>query len=60
MMVMYDMCKKSKPNKMIKKGLLLKRIHTNLMGHLQCISNASKMIKPLNLGCPYSLLIMIV
>jgi hypothetical protein len=30
------------------------------MGHLQCISNASKMIKPLNLGCPYSLLIMIV
>jgi hypothetical protein len=49
------MCKKTKVYQMFQKWWHFKKNHINLMGHLQCIFNSSKMIKPLNLGYFYPL-----
>lgn len=46
--------KKSKFDNCSKNDDFSKKTDINLLGHLQCISNSSKVIKPFNLSCSYS------
>jgi len=51
----WHIVQKTEVWQMFQKWWIFKRIPINLMGQLQCNSNPSKVLKPLNLGCPYSL-----
>jgi hypothetical protein len=49
------MQRKPKPDKSSNNDGFSQKIHTNLVEHLQCIADPSKLMKALNLGCLYSL-----
>jgi hypothetical protein len=51
----WHIVQKTKAWQMFQNWWLLKRIHINLMGQLQCIYNPSRVKSSFNLGYPYSL-----